>query len=107
MSERLIAVYLLTNSTNRVIYTGVTSDLERRLAEHRAGRFPESFAAKYKLYKLVYFETTPDITVAIAREKQIKAGSRERKIRLVERVNPGWRDLSLGWPGQIASLRSQ
>ncbi len=107
MSERLTAVYLLTNSTNRVIYTGVTSDLESRLAEHRAGRFPGSFSAKYKLYKLVYFETTPDIAVAIAREKQIKAGSRERKIRLVESVNPGWRDLLLGWTDQIASLRSQ
>ena len=97
---------MLTNRTNSVIYTGVTSDLERRLAEHRWTVVPGSFAARYHLSKLVYYETTPDIRSAIAREKQIKGGSREKKIRLIESMNPQWKDLAEG-SGQIASLRSQ
>jgi putative endonuclease len=97
---------MLTNRTHSVIYTGVTSDLERRLAEHRWKLVPGSFAARYRLSKLVYYETTPDIRAAIAREKQIKGGSREKKIRLIESVNPQWRDLLEG-SAQIASLRSQ
>jgi len=107
MPAPITAVYILTNSANRVLYTGVTSDLQKRVWEHRLGRYPESFAAKYKLYRLVYFETTPDIAVAIAREKQIKAGSRAPKIRLIESMNPEWRDLVGDDREQIASLRSQ
>jgi putative endonuclease len=107
MPEPITAVYILTNSTNRVLYTGVTSNLEKRIAEHRAGSFPGSFTAKYKTWKLVYVEIGEGIVSAIAREKQIKAGSREKKIRLIESMNPDWRDLSEGAPDQIASLRSQ
>ncbi len=94
MPDTIIAVYILTNAWNSVLYTGVTADLERRLAEHRSGIHPNAFSTRYRLTKLVYFETTPDIRVAIAREKQIKAGPRRRKIELIETVNPDWKDLS-------------
>ena len=112
MPDPITAVYILTNSTNSVLYTGVTSDLEKRIAEHRTGRYPGSFATRYKAWKLVYFETSAEIGAAIFREKQIKAGSRARKIELIEGVNPEWRDLAEGIPDQgkrdqIASLRSQ
>ena len=108
MPEPITAVYILTDSANHVLYTGVTSDLEKRIAEHRIGRFPKSFASKYKLYKLVYFEITPNIVSAISREKQIKAGSRAKKLGLVESLNPAWEDLFPGahntkLPEQIAS----
>ena len=98
MPERIIAVYILTNEWNTVLYTGVTSDLAKRVAEHRAGTNAESFSSRYRLKKLVYFETTPDIRVAIAREKQIKAGPRKKKIELIEAMNPDWNDLSNGFP---------
>ncbi len=88
-------VYLLTNATNVVLYTGVTNDLERRLAEHRAGLDPDGFTARYHVHKLVYFEETNSVSDAIAREKQIKSWSRAKKNALVERKNPGWEDLSL------------
>ena len=94
MPERVIAVYMLTNEWHTVLYTGVTADLEKRLAEHRAGVHPNGFSKRYRLHKLVYYETTSDIRAAIAREKQIKAGSRRRKIELIEAANPGWKDLS-------------
>ena len=90
---RIYFVYILTNSTNRVLYTGVTNDLERRLYEHRQG-VVQGFASKYQCRKLVYFETTEDIRSAIMREKQIKKGSRAKKIRLIESINPDWLDLS-------------
>ena len=96
MPERTVAVYILTNWKNSVIYTGVTSDLEKRLAEHRAKLDEGSFAARYNLSKLVYFETTPDIRAAIAREKQIKGGSRAKKVALIETMNPQWKDLRVG-----------
>ena len=70
-------VYILTNRTNVVLYTGVTNDLERRLWEHRSHADPNSFTARYQVHKPVYFETTPDIQSAIAREKQIKSWSRK------------------------------
>jgi len=85
-------VYILTNRTHSVLYTGVTSNLEHRLAEHRQGTTP-GFASKYRCQKLVWFEWTDNIEAAIAREKQIKAGSRARKIALIESLNPEWRDL--------------
>lgn len=88
-------VYMLTNSTNVALYTGVTNDLERRLWEHRNHINPSSFTARYQIHKLVYFETTPDAQSAIAREKQIKSWSRKKKNRLVETVNPNWEDLYL------------
>ena len=88
-------VYMLTNANNTVLYTGDTSDLERRLHQHKIGYFNNAFTSKYKTTKLVYYETFFDIKDAIAREKQIKAGSRKKKIDLIESMNPHWKDLWL------------
>lgn len=85
-------VYILTNFTNKVLYTGVTNDLIRRVYEHR-NHLIKGFTDKYKVTKLVYFEATDDIEGAILREKQIKAGSRQKKIGLINSINPGWKDL--------------
>ena len=93
MQERIYFVYLLTNTTNRVLYTGVTNNLERRLYQHRNNLTP-GFASKYRCHKLVWYETTPSVEAAIAREKQIKGGSRAKKVALIEWVNPHWLDLS-------------
>ncbi|MBQ8375412.1 MAG: GIY-YIG nuclease family protein [Clostridia bacterium] len=87
-------VYILTNKSNSVLYTGVTNDLLRRLEEHRAKLSAESFTAKYNINKLVYYETTESVDGAILREKQIKAGSRAKKRALIESENPEWEDLS-------------
>ena len=89
-------VYLLTNQTNKVLYVGVTNNLRRRLYEHRR-KSVAGFTKKYNLYKLVWFEQTEDIRSAIAREKEIKGWRREKKNRLVEDINPDWRDLSEEW----------
>ncbi|MCK9528715.1 MAG: GIY-YIG nuclease family protein [Syntrophales bacterium] len=86
-------VYILTNWNNQVMYTGVTNNLERRVYEHR-NNLVKGFTAKYNIYKLVYFEETDDMIAAITREKEIKKWRREKKNRLVERMNPGWEDLS-------------
>ena len=86
-------IYILTNKNNTVLYTGVTNDLSRRVSEHKAGE-GSIFTRKYNLDKLVYYEFTEDINVAIAREKQIKAGSRQNKIDLIDGMNPNWVDLS-------------
>jgi putative endonuclease len=85
--------YILTNPRKTVLYTGVTNDLVRRVWQHRNGQGGE-FTAKYHCYKLVLYEVFGDPYNAIAREKQIKAGSRRRKVELIERTNPGWRNLS-------------
>lgn len=87
-------VYILTSENNKVLYTGVTNNLERRLEEHKQNK--SSFTARYHVHKLVYFETTEDVKIAIEREKQIKAGSRAKKIELINRLNPAWKDLSQG-----------
>lgn len=92
MGRRQYCVYILTNARNTVLYTGVTNELQRRVVEHRSGE-GSSFTRKYRLTKLVYFECGDDIGAAIAREKQIKAGSRQKKIDLVSAPNPEWRDL--------------
>ena len=86
------AVYLLTNRPRGTLYTGVTSDLPRRAWEHR-NHAVAGFTQKYNLSLLVYFELFEDMDTAIAREKQLKAGSRQKKIRLIESSNPQWRDL--------------
>jgi putative endonuclease len=85
-------VYLMTNKNNTVIYTGVTNDLKRRVYEHKE-KMIDGFTKKYNVNKLVYFEATNEINSAIQREKQIKAGSRQKKIDLINSVNPEWRDL--------------
>ena len=91
------AVYILTNARRTVLYTGVTSNLPARLTEHRVKADPKAFTARYNADILVYYETTPSILSAIAREKQIKAGSRAKKVALIEAMNPDWKDLSEGW----------
>ncbi|MEA2106536.1 MAG: GIY-YIG nuclease family protein [Bacteroidota bacterium] len=87
-------VYILTNKNNTVLYTGVTNDLKRRLEEHTQKIIPNSFTSRYHLYKLVYYESFFMIGDAIAREKQIKAGSRKKKEALIHSMNPEWNDLS-------------
>ena len=89
-------VYLLANWSNKVMYVGVTNDLERRIYEHKQ-KLVEGFTEKYNVKKLVYFEETEDINAAIAREKEIKKWRREKKNNLVNGLNPDWRDLSLEW----------
>ena len=85
-------VYILTNQYNTVLYVGVTNNLERRVMEHKSGEH-EGFTKQYNLNKLVYFETSPSVQDAIAREKQLKAGPRARKLALVSELNPTWKDL--------------
>ncbi|MBM3132742.1 MAG: GIY-YIG nuclease family protein [Chloroflexi bacterium] len=82
----------MTNKGNSVLYTGVTSDLKRRAYEHKE-KLVEGFTKRYNITKLVYYEIFEDIGSAILREKQIKGGSRQKKIDLVESLNPEWRDL--------------
>ena len=86
-------VYILTNKNHTVLYTGVTSDLIRRVYEHKNNADPNSFTAKYKVHKLVYFEETSDVKSVIEREKQIKSWKRENKISLIMESNPRFFDL--------------
>jgi len=86
------AVYIMTNKRNGVLYTGVTSDLVKRVHEHKNGEIA-GFTKRYGCKLLVYYEVCEDMTSAISREKQIKAGSREKKLDLIETMNPGWEDL--------------
>jgi len=84
----------MTNKNNTVLYTGVTNSLSRRAYEHKAKQsFYNSFTKKYNIDKLVYYEIFDYINLAIAKEKQIKAGSRKKKIELVNSINPKWKDL--------------
>ena len=85
-------VYIMTNKHNTVLYTGVTNDLRRRVWEHKE-KLGGGFTSKYNVNKLVYYEDTADVRTAIAREKQIKGGSRQKKIDLVNSLNPDWRNL--------------
>jgi putative endonuclease len=82
----------MTNSRNTVLYTGVTRDLKRRVWQHREKIVP-GFTQRYNAYKLVFYEVTDDVQAAIAREKQIKGGSRQKKIDFIEAMNPEWQDL--------------
>jgi putative endonuclease len=88
------STYILTNTTNDVLYIGVTSQLFIRMNEHREGKFVDSFTSKYNCSKLVYYENFLNIEEAIAREKQLKNWRREWKQNLINKVNPQWRDLS-------------
>ncbi len=89
-------VYILTNKSNRVMYIGVTNNLERRLYEHKQ-ELVEGFTKRYHVHKLVYYEQTSDIRSAIQREKELKGWLRAKKNALVETMNPTWRDLSEVW----------
>jgi len=98
MEEKRYFVYIMANRYNTVLYTGVTSDLKRRVLQHKTGQGGR-FTSKYRVGKLVYFESGSDILAAIAREKQIKAGSRKKKNALIESMNPDWNDLfDEDWP---------
>jgi putative endonuclease len=86
-------VYILTNKSNKVLYIGVTNDLERRICEHR-NEMVDGFTKKYNLNKLVYFETTTDVRSALEKEKQLKNWHRSWKINLINEFNSEWKDLS-------------
>jgi putative endonuclease len=89
---RQYSVYIMTNAHHTVSYTGVTNHLARRVYEHKNG-LGSSFAQRYNAHYLVYYEVTDNIFSAIEREKQIKAGSREKKVELINSLNPEWKDL--------------
>lgn len=86
--------YIMTNYLHTVLYVGVTNNLARRVWEHRNHINPKSFTSRYKVHKLVYYASSDIPSDAIAAEKQLKAGSRAKKIRLINQFNPGWRDLA-------------
>lgn len=92
MASREYCVYILTNVHNTVLYTGVTNNLKRRVFEHKTGQ-GGMFSKRYNLVKLVHYEVTDEIQAAILREKQIKGGSRQKKIQLINGMNPEWNDL--------------
>jgi putative endonuclease len=102
-------VYIITNKNKTVLYTGVTNDLERRMAEHIAG-LVKGFA-RYRLIRLLWFESCGDVIGAIAREKQIKGWLRSKKVALINSLNPGWKNLATDWFQNAAardpSLRSE
>ena len=89
-------VYMMTNKTNTVLYTGVTNDLGRRIYEHK-NKMIEGFTKRYNIYKLVYLESFTDVKRAIEREKEVKGLLRIKKNALIERDNPEWKDLSEEW----------
>ena len=89
-------IYLVTNWNNKVLYTGVTNNLERRIYQHK-NKLIEGFTEKYNVNKLVYFEQSTDINSAITREKEITKWRREKKNKLVENTNKSWEDLSEQW----------
>ena len=92
MTEKKGYVYILTNVHNKVLYTGVTSELIKRVYEHK-NKMADGFTKKYNLNKLVYYEVSDNIMSAITREKQIKGWLRSKKIALIESKNPEWKDL--------------
>lgn len=87
------AIYIMTNRSHSTLYIGVTSDLIVRVQQHKNFHDPKSFASKYNCTKLVYYEAYHSIEEAISREKQLKSGSRKRKVELIESKNPNWIDL--------------
>ena len=90
--DKLFFVYIITNKNDTVLYTGVTSDLVKRIYQHK-NKIIKGFSKKYNLEKLLYFETFGDPESAIQREKQIKGGPRQKKIDLINKSNPNWNDL--------------
>ena len=96
MNNHNYYVYILSNKNNNVLYTGVTNNLERRMLEHKS-KLNAGFTSKFNCSKLLYFEEFQWVDEAIAREKQIKVGSRFKKIELINSFNPDWEDLSNDW----------
>ena len=91
-------IYIMTNRSG-TLYTGITNDLHRRVYEHKQKLVP-GFTKKYNITRLVYFEETPNINAAIAREKEIKRWTRVKKFELITSINPKWQDLSEAWDDQ-------
>lgn len=91
--DRQFYVYIMTNKNNTTLYTGITNNLAKRVYQHK-NKLIAGFTSLYNINKLIYYEICDDPTVAITREKQIKAGSRKSKIKLVDKMNPEWNDLS-------------
>jgi len=96
MSKRTYYIYITTNKKKGTLYIGVTNNLERRMYEHK-NKILKGFTEKYNLNKLIYYEETDDISIAIHREKRLKHWNRSWKIALVEKENPNWEDLSKDW----------
>jgi putative endonuclease len=96
MKTHEYSTYILSNKSNTTFYIGVTSELENRVWQHK-NKVYDGFTSKYEINKLVYYEEYQWIHDAIAREKQLKGGSRQKKIDLIIAANPGWNDLSDGW----------
>lgn len=95
MKDQKYYIYIATNYKNTVLYTGVTKSLIKREGEHKSKIYKDSFTAKYNINKIVYYEVFDFIQDAITREKQIKAGSRQKKVNLIEEENKEWRDIML------------
>ena len=93
MEFKTYHTYIVTNKNHTVLYTGVTSALRKRIWEHKNKMYPGSFSARYNVDELVYYEAFFDIGEAIAREKQIKAGSRQKKLDMINAFNQEWKDL--------------
>ena len=98
-------VYFMA-SKSRVLYIGMTNNLERRVYEHKSDLI-DGFSKQYRCHRLVYFESYDRVENAIAREKQLKGWNRAKKVRLIERLNPTWEDLSAEWGKEIKPLRQQ
>lgn len=96
MAGKTYWVYILASKKNGTLYVGITGGLERRTWQHK-NKTADGFTKQYGVDRLVYFEAYRDVTNAIAREKQLKAGSRRKKIELIERENSAWNDLSADW----------
>lgn len=86
-------IYIITNKNNTTLYVGITSNLPERIKEHKEKRYENSFSSRYNLSKLVYWEAFQEIGDGIGREKQIKGGSRQNKLNLINQLNPDWKDL--------------
>jgi putative endonuclease len=93
MERKQYYVYILTNKKNKVLYIGVTNDLERRMFEHK-NKLIDGFTKKYNLNKLIYYEVTGNVLSALEREKQLKNWHRDWKINLIDKFNPEWKDLT-------------
>lgn len=92
--ERQYFVYILTNYSNTVLYIGITNNLQRRILEHKSGLSDRAFTNRYRLYKLVWFESFPSPEEAIVVEKKIKGWSRDKKLNLIKKDNPNFQDIS-------------
>ncbi len=96
MQEKTYYVYILASKRNGTLYVGVTSNLMKRLYEHKSGVI-HGFTQEYKVHTLAYYEITTDVNAALTREKQLKKWNRAWKLELIEKMNPGWKDLSKDW----------